>query len=295
MTGFDKLRLAAKKTVATTVLATALLTGAAHATPYDLNKDNLIVHAANASWYVSNDTSASSTNGFGIEYAFFGSKNSDFANYESFCLSVNETRYVVPSGSVDISSTSSGVTVKGGESKTKDGLAFRSVYFFSKKSPVTRAVHYVRNTKNSPVVAHIRTASFTQYNVILTSSDGNKTFNNLADRSLTYVYDSDVSGDSFYYLPFTQYRFGTGSVKKPDDLKPAFNSPNLVDTYTVTIPAGKTVIVMEFISLYKTHSISKAVSLSKDPKFNSLGTLLNAGYLADLSPTDWFSIINWKF
>jgi hypothetical protein len=295
MTGFDKLRLAAKKTVATAALATALLTGAAQATPYTLDGD-LTVQAANVNWYVSNSTYVNSTSGFGVDYAYFGPNDPDFANSESFCLSVNETRYVAPGGLVDVSTTASGVTVKGGELKTKDGLAFRSVYFFSKKSPVTRAVHYVRNTKNSPVAAYIRTASYVQNDNILTSTDGNQTFNNLADRSLTYVYsDRRDRGDSIFYTPYTHYRFGTGSVKKPDDLKPSFRNANLLDTYTVTIPAGKTVCVMEFISIHKTHSVSKAVSLSKDPKFNSLGTLLNAGYLADLSPTDWFSIINWKF
>jgi hypothetical protein len=300
MTGFDKLRLTAAKTLAVAALATGLATGAASAKPYNLNKDgNVQIQGAGVNWYVSNFTSATSGSGegFGISYASFESGGNPFSALA--CLYV-DNHYQEPDGIVDISSTAAGTTVKADEAKTKQGLTIRASYFFSKKAPLVRSIFYVRNTTSKAITTTVYVDNGFYTESLLGSSDGNTTFDLVNDRyvvvpgrPLVAVTPLRSRGSG----AVTFYRYGTGNVSKPtaNQTRALYNGGQQYDGYDVTIAPGKTVAYMTIYVLTPQSKVAGAVNAAKDPKFNSLATLLAAGYLADVPIPDLLNLANWKF
>jgi hypothetical protein len=326
MTGFDKLRLAATKTVAVAAVAAGLMMASASAAKTTLGWGGLAVAAAGVDWQVSNYNSIENSS---IYNPHSGSSSSSYSNIfptrttagfivngrydgnrEGFegasALLVNGTRYQSPNGTVDVSSTANGVTVTGDEMPVYRGplpvvkplnvsrtplFAIKESLFLSKKAPLLRTIYSIRNTTGSTQTAVVQTRSFSDdLNQVLATANGTTTYKPATDR---YV----VFGISSYYPSSTYYRFGTGAVTKPTSSYPYFVSDGAVvgDSYTIKIPAGKTVLLMTFARLAKNADNAAAAKAASDPKFNNLGTLLNAGYLADFDIKNVFNIVNWKF
>jgi hypothetical protein len=300
MTGFDKLRLAATKTVAIAAVAAGLSMAPASAVPVSIN--NYEVKAAGATWTLSSSSYAhdtySNTSGFVVQTAHYDGRGVNYFWLGHFV--VNGTAYVSPTGKVEYTTTVNGSTVVGPEQKISEGkLATKTEVFFSKKAPVARAILSVRNTSGSPQKVKIQSGHY-QNGYLLASSNGNTTFESAQDR---YLVDSDVPANQAFSKGdlVTYYRFGSGAVTKPVSSLGQHTLPNnsgaddyWSDIYQVTIPAGQTVRIMEIVRI-NGNSTSKAVADAKDSKFNTLGTLLGAGYLADYNIANVFTILNWKF
>jgi hypothetical protein len=344
MTGFEKLRLAAKKTVAVAAVAAGLTAMSASAVPVNINK-GYTVKAGGASWlignyvagatftsynYYSSPSSTSTTtyfsNGFGIEDAAYAGKEGAFSG--ALTVRINGVQYQDPDGVVDVSSTGSGITVKGdemllGRPRTAvtplprfNPVAVKASYYFSKKAPLVRAIYTLRNPAASSIQVGVEIRSlfangfrlrptvapatipidFFDYRVLIGTGNGNTVFESALDR---YVVVSDVR---LNVVPVTTFRYGAGAVIKPAEaylnapgVKPGLfkGTQGLNDYYFLTIPAGKTVSIM-VISLLNPPSNSAALATAKDSRYASLLTLLGVGATLDVPVTDLQKIINWK-
>jgi hypothetical protein len=199
-----------------------------------------------------------------------------------------------------VTTTGSGTSVKLSKPIVLESLIVNGSYFFSNKAPVMREIVTVQNTSSQPVKV-----PFLSFNEIggrgtgvLGSSNGNAVFEPKLDRYVIYANSSVSVGvvpltpPKPGLLPITIYRYGTGNVDKP--LESEGGSGGFGDYFLATVPPGKKVSYM-IIYVLNGPNVPAAINAAKDSKFNTLGGLLAAGYLADTNFADLLTFANWKF
>lgn len=232
---------------------------------------------------------------FGIHYVSLasGSPKASFSHMMS--VLVDNEWFLNPDSTVDFDTTTNtlnsdvvvmsdvnvSVTYKffGAGDIASDRAAARAVYTL--ENPTIEALEVKLNVVFMPYQSRI---------FIKGSSDGDTDLNDDEDK---WFYGNDrppnVGVEAEYNADAILTRFGDGASVIPSSVGLGFRSS--VFSYELTIPAGRTVRVMNFAET----TTSVADAEAKGPDYESLTTLDAAGFLENMSDAEITSLVNYAY
>jgi hypothetical protein len=314
MTGerFSKLRFGELGKVAAAAAvggALALQPAPAGATPVNVGSGTGIVTitAGNATWFVNNDITFSTTSSaWGFSEASLhtnsGTRHDAFDGAISWHVNAtpgqgSANAYVSPSGTIDISpnfpTNPNVATTLTGAPQTLQGLTVTGEMFFSTTKAVARSTLILQNPSGAPITVTVLNASnfgSDQNTVLQATSSGDNVF----DPTDNWFVSSETANPTPANDPVLTVAFSgaAGAVRGSNVNAPGSGQKDLFyENYTLTVPAGQTRRLMMFVQMSDTVAHAEADALT----FNTTGSLQAAGLLNGLTPPQLAEVVNWNF
>lgn len=267
------------------------------------------IHAGNATWFVNTNITFSTTSSGGLAFseatlhantASQSDTHNTSTRHDAFdgALtwhvnagvpgSLENGGYQSPGGTVSV--TANSVV---GTTQVMAGLNVHVELYFASAKAVARSMLVLQNPTGAPITVTVdndtNMGSDNDTTYHLTSS-GDATYD--ASDNWTISCQPDPGHPALCLSdPVLTFAFSqTGAPVRPTAIQAVTNgSDKQYFRYTVTVPAGGTQRLLEFVQLSDTvaHATTDAAL------FNSTGTLQSSGYLAGLSPTEQAQIVNW--
>lgn len=180
------------------------------------------------------------------------------------------------------------VTVTG-QAQTLQGLTVTGQIYFPAGKAVARSILILQNPTGAAItvqVANYNNLGSDANTTIVKTSNGDTVFNPGVDNwVISYQRPTPLGGpvsDPIITLVGMQKASSAGYTDGDDNPYQIFN---------VTVPPGGTQRVMSLVQL----SATRQAAIASAPTFNDMASLQQAGYLADLGPTELQSIANWTY